>query len=362
MTRPPTERPAGRIPVPLARRLGHLRRRALPLVLFIGLVAAIGKLWTEHVLTATLIGEVVAQRAEIIAPGDGRLVQVPVQAFSRVQRGDPLAVVLTADPALLEAQLAVIRAEADLLRYTFDPLIGRQRSDLDYQRLRVELMDQRAAQAAGEVRLLQAGNERQRARLMHAEGLIPLAELERIETEHDALEVGIAGQRALVASLQQELDRLGLPEGGQGEQPILAAIRVHEERLRLVEAELAPVVISAPFTGQVGRILRGPGEHVLAGEPLMTVMAETGDRILAYMRQPIRVEPEVGMTVRVQGPSRDPRTGLGRVLHVAAQLEPLPEMLLGPGLRPEMALPVVISLPAGIDARPGERLELSLLP
>jgi hypothetical protein len=37
-------------------------------------------------------------------------------------------------------------------------------------------------------------------------------------------------------------------------------------------------------------------------------------------------------------------------------------MLLGPGLRPEKALPVIISLPAEIDAKPGERLELSLLP
>ena len=94
----------------------------------------------------------------------------------------------------------------------------------------------------------------------------------------------------------------------------------------------------------------------------MTVMAETSDRIVAYMRQPLRVQPEVGMTVKVQAPTREGGAGLGRILHVAAQLEPLPEVMLAPGMRPEMALPLVISLPEAVRARPGERLSLSLLP
>jgi multidrug resistance efflux pump len=279
-----------------------------------------------------------------------------------VRHGDPLAVVMTTDPSLLEAQLAVIQAEVDLLRYSLDPLIGRQRSDLDYERLRVELMSQRAAQATAEVRRLHAENDLARARQLYADDLIAIAELEQAITDHEALVTEIAGHRAIVSMLQDELERLNLPSAAGAEETLLAAIRVHEQRLRVVEAELAPVTLRAPLDGRVGLILRGAGEHVMAGEPLLTVMSETTDHVIAYLRQPLRVEPTVGMAVRVTAPARDRGAGLGRVLQVSAQLEPLPELLLAPGMRPEKALPLLISLPEGMRVRPGERLELSLLP
>lgn len=351
-----------RIPIPLSRRLKLLRTQVLPLVVFLGLVGVIVQLWREHVLPVDLIGEAMARRAEVTTPRTGKVVQLYVHPFSSVRHGDPLAVVMTTDPALLEAQLAVIRAEVDLLRHSLDPLVGRQRSDLDYERLRVELMDQRVAQATAEVRGLHAENHLRRATQLHADELISIADLEQAAADVDALTAELAGRRATVASLQTELDRLALPSAGTPEEPMLAAIRVHEERLRLVEAELAPVTLHAPLDGQVGFILRAAGEYVMAGEPLLTVMAETSDRVLAYLRQPLRAEPEVGMPVRIKGTSRDRGSGIGRVLHVAAQLEPLPEIMLGPGMRPEKALALIISLPAEVAAKPGERLEISFLP
>lgn len=359
---PGRNNPPDRIPIPPGRRLKLLRERGLPLVVFMVLVVAITQLWREHVLPVDMIGEAMAQRAEVVVPQDGQVVQVHVRPFAPVRHGDPLAVVMTTDPALLEAQLAVIQAEVDLLRYSLDPLVGRQRSDLDYERLRVELMSRRAAQATAEVRRLHAENDLARVRQLHADDLISGAELERAITDHEVLVTEIAGHRRIISMLHDELERLDLPSAAGAEETLLAAIRVHEQRLRLVEAELAPVTLHAPLDGRVGLILRGTGEHVTAGEPLMTVMAETTEHVIAYLRQPLRVEPEVGMAVRVKAPSGDRGAGLGRVLQISAHLEPLPEMLLAPGMRPEKALPLLISLPEGVRLRPGERVELSLLP
>ncbi len=352
----------GRIPIPMARRLRLLRMRVLPLILFLTLVTIIINLWREHVLPVPLLGEAIANRAEIIAPRAGLVVQLYVQPFASVYHGDQLAVVMTTDPTLLEARLAVIRAEVDLMLQSLDPLVGRRRADLDYERLRVELMSRRAAKAEAEVRQLHAKNHLHRARKLNTEELISIAELEQVEADHNALTAEVAGHSGIVASLKAELERLEMPHSEESENTMLAAIRVHEERLRLVEAELAPVTLRAPMDGQVGMIHRGTGEHVVAGEPLMTVMAETSDRVLAYLRQPIRVEPYIGQAVEISAPSRDRGTGIGRILHMAAQLEPLPEVMLPTGRRSEKALPLVISLPPGIEVKPGEQLTLSLLP
>ncbi len=362
MTRHAPDARPGRIPVPPSRRLRLARQRLLPLIVFAVLVAVIVRLWHEHVLPVALVGEAAAGRSEISAPRAGQLVHLHVRPFAAVRQGDPLAVLMTTSPALLEAQLAVIRAEVDLLRHSLDPVIGRRRGDLDYERLRVELMDQRVALATGEVRRLHAGNSLQRARQLFADELIAIAALEDAAAAYEALVAEVAGRQEIVAGLQAELDRLALPPVDGADRTMLAAIRVHEERLRLVESELAPIVLQAPLDGQVGLVLRGVGEHVVAGEPLLTVVSAVADHVLAYVRQPLRVQPEVGMAVRIRAPSRDRGEGVGRVLRVAAQLEPLPELLLGPGLRPEKALPLIVSLPAGIAVRPGERLELALLP
>ncbi|MDY0109092.1 MAG: HlyD family efflux transporter periplasmic adaptor subunit [Candidatus Krumholzibacteria bacterium] len=355
-------RVADRIAIPWPRRLRRWRAQALPLVVFLLLVAVVTRLWRDHVLPVELIGEAQAQRAEVVVPVAGQVVQMHVRPFERVHRGEPLAMVMTTDPVLLESRLAVIRAELELLLHSFDPVVGRQRSALDYERLRVELMNQRVDLASAEVNLVHAENQYERIRRLHAEGMASDADYEIAMATHTALAAEVSGRQELVSSLTEDLARLHLPALTSPEDPLRAAIRLHEERLREVEAELGPVTLRAPIDGMVGLIYRNPGEHVLAGEPLLTVMAETSDRIIAYLRQPIRVRPQVGMAVRVQARTREGGAGVGEVLHVSAQLELLPEDMLAPGMQPEKALPVLISLPEGCRLLPGERVGLALLP
>ncbi len=354
-----------RVPIPPARRLWLLRRQALPAAVFVALIAAIVVLWREHVVPVEMVGEAIAPRAVVLAPQAGRIVSMQARQHARVRLGDTLAVVMTTDPALLEAQLAVIRAEVDVLRHSLDPLVGRRRADLDHERLRLELMDQRVVLAAAEVRQVHAENQLVRARQLHEDGLLAIADLETATADRDALATEVTGRRQVVATLRDELARLQLPPLESAEAPLRAAISLHEQRLRVVEAELAPITLRAPLDGVVGVVLRGAGEHVVAGELLLTVLAETSDQIQAYLRQPLKVEPQVGMAVRIRVPARGKgggTVGYGEVVSVAAQLELLPEDMLGPAGRPEKALPLLISVPEGLPVKPGERLELALLP
>lgn len=350
-----------RIPIPWSRRLRRFREQVLPIVLFLVLIATIGLLWRDHVMPVELIGEVLVQRAEVVVPTAGQVVQVHVRHFERVRHGDAVALVMTTDPVLLESRLAVIRAELGLLLHSLDPVIGLRRSDLDYERLLVELMNQRVSLATSEVHRVHAENQYLRISRLRAEDLASEADFESAAAAHAALETEVAGRRDLIVSLQENLSRLSLPADRSPEDPLRAAIQLHEKRLSLVEAELGSVILRAPLDGMVGLIHRNPGEHVLAGESLLTVMAETGDRVLAYMRQPIRVRPKVGMAVRIKARTREGGSGMGEVLHVSSQLEPLPDIMLAPGMRPEKALPLLISLPENLKVLPGERVDLALL-
>jgi hypothetical protein len=80
------------------------------------------------------------------------------------------------------------------------------------------------------------------------------------------------------------------------------------------------------------------------------------------MRTPILNEPKVGMQVqiRTRGPRRE--EGTATVVEVGTQLEAVPAALLGPvGLaHAELGLPVDISLPADLQIRPGDLVDITL--
>lgn len=350
-----------KIPLPFPERMRIVRQRVVPPIVFVLLLTMSWQLWRDYVVPVELIGEVEARRADVIAPQAGRLAQVYVRSFDRVQSGEQVAVLVTTDPAILESQLAVIRAEVELLLVSLDPLIGRRRADLDYERLRLEQMSQRVALATAEAHRIRSQNQLRRLARLYRDELAAISELEEARAEYEALIAEIEGREEIIESLNAELARLHIPVR-EDDDPLGKAIRVHEERLRLVEAELSPVALHAPVDGMVGMIQRVAGEHVMAGEPIMTVMSETSDRVVAYMRQPIRLRPEVGMPVRVQARTREGGAGIGQILHVSAQLEDLPEMLLPPGLRPEKALLLLVSLPEGLNVLPGERVDLTIRP
>ncbi len=350
-----------KIPVPLSEWKRIARQRLAPPIVFVILLAVITHLWRGFVMPVEMIGEVEAPRAEVIAPQAGKIAQMYVRPYMRVQSGEPLVVLMTTDPAILESHLAVIRAEVELLLLTLDPLVGRRRADLDYERLRLEWMNQRVERATAEAHRIRAHNQLQRMTRLYRDELVAISEVEEAKAERDALIAEIEGRDRIVASLEEQLEQLRIPTRDDGD-PLLTAIQVHEQRLRLVEAELGPVTLYAPTDGVVSMFNRGAGEHVVAGESIMSVMAESSDRVVAYMRQPIRVRPEIGMPVRVQARTRDGGVGIGEVLHVSAQLEMLPELMLPPGMRPEKALLLLVSLPETMNVMPGERVDLTLSP
>jgi multidrug resistance efflux pump len=149
---------------------------------------------------------------------------------------------------------------------------------------------------------------------------------------------------------------------------VRAAINVEESNLDLLEAQMLPQELVAPFDGIVSVVHRQAGETILAGEAILTVSKEKPSRVVAFVRQPLNLDPKVGMKIEVRCRGGRRLSGVGEVLSVGSQLEPVYPTLLprnanaagnGSGnVSAELGLPVFVSLPNDLVVRPGELVEL----
>jgi len=159
---------------------------------------------------------------------------------------------------------------------------------------------------------------------------------------------------------------------GQESKSTLAAIDVESKNLDLIESQMMPVDLLAPFDGVVSVVHRWSGETVQAGEPILTVSQEKPSRVVAFVRQPIQWQARTGMKVEVRSRAGNREAGVGEVIRVGSQLEPIFPSLLprsspvssggaGGGSVAENGLPILVSLPGNLSVYPGEIIDLRLV-
>ena len=355
------------IPIPFSERLRTWRSGVAPPLVFLGLCGVIAWLWQGHVQPMSLTGEVEAVRARVVSPMDGTLVRLEARAQRRVEEGDELAWILPGQARLAAARLAVVGAEIERITATLDPLMTRRRVEFDHLALHLDLMSQRVNLAEEQARRPSLAAALQRARDLHARGGGSLAELEQAEAARDALEASISGREELIARLEADLNQLDpaswdeeAVDGEGGLDPVRAEIAVQEAQLRLIEEELAPLVLRAPMSGVANFSNVVVGEYVSSGEVIGHIEAESGARIVAYLSPPLSFQPEVGMPVEILTRETRPRRGRSEVVAVSAQYQPMPQPGNVMGMRQERGLPVFVSLPDGVDLRPGEPVNLRI--
>jgi HlyD family secretion protein len=356
------------IPTPFAQRWEGFRMRVIPLLVFALALAGVAVLWKDYAAAPTLVGEVEPIRATVASYKPGVLAQLNVSRFQRVRAGEAVARVVIAEPRVLAASLAVIQAEIGSLRAGMQPLMNQQRNVMDYDQLRLDWMRQRSQLAMTRVNLQLAENDYRRQAELFKEKIVSERVFDQAQAARDKLRAQLEELTKLVAEQEQNFKRLGIHPTVEPSQiatnALEAAIAVQEEKLRLAEAELSPLTLRVPVDGMVSAIYRRSGESITAGEPILAVSAPHADRIVGYLREPLTVEPKVGMPVQVRSRGLTRQSALSRVVEVGAQMEPIGPPLLPP-LRtatPQWGLPIAVSLPAGTRLRPGELVDLTLLP
>lgn len=365
------------IPTSPAQRWRQTRRQVLPLAMFLGGITAIAFIWRGWVAPPSFVAEAENVIAEVRAPQAGWLAEVRVDALQRVATDEVLGHVVIADPKIVEASLAVIRAEVAFMLTTAEPAKDQQRVALDRERLQLAWMQQRVELASLRVRAQRAEADLARGAALQAKQLLNEQSFDEIRARRDELAAQLGEQERLVARLAPALGATenasasadGKHGGGAGSaaSPLLSAaealragMKVQEEKLRLAEAQLAPVPLRAPRAGIVSGVLRRSGEVVAAGEPVVQIAAEQSERLVGFVRAPLAFEPRPGDRVELRARGYERRSGLATITHVGTALEPLPAAALAAMRLPatgDLGLRVHLSRPEGLALRPGEPVD-----
>jgi multidrug resistance efflux pump len=354
------------IPTPPSVRWREFRMTVLPGLTMIAAAVLASAVFRNSLFPANIIGRVETTQANVVSVKPGALTHLNVSRFQSIRAGEPVATIITTDPKVLSASLAVIQAEVEVLRAGLAPLENVQRNAINYEQLRLEMMRQQVLLATAKVDLQQFESEFARMEKLYQDKLISASDYDMSRRLRDAKATQVEEQGKLVAQSESSLDRLGQVAGAVSDpqRQVSTAIAVEEKKLKLIEAELSPLILTAPIDGLVAMIHRRNGENIAAGDPIITISASHTDHIVGYLRQPLQIQPDTNMVVRIRTRGASRQVGEGRVLSVGAHLQPINDALLPPTRYDsvELGLPILVSLPRDLMVHPGEFVDLTLLP
>ena len=170
------------------------------------------------------------------------------------------------------------------------------------------------------------------------------------------------------AAVLAELDRLraelkGAGSTGAGADSLQAIISSKEQDLAELDARLDGLQLRAPISGTVTQVHLRPGQAVQPGATILEISSDTGAAVVAYLRpEQQQVQPAKGMPVDVRLHRRPVQTFRGQVETVGGQVESIPARQLRDPRVPEWGLPVRVSIPPGVDLKPGEVVTLDFRP
>jgi multidrug resistance efflux pump len=355
------------IPTPFKIHVRELRAQWVPPLIFvIGLIAAV-ILWRQYVYSPSMVGEVESITSNVTVPAGGTIADFRLNRFDHVSAGDVVAKVITTEPRIIEASLAVIRAEVAMIKASSLPLLGPQRNAMAYEHLRLDYLNERIALAADRVKLQYAETEYQRLGHLHGEKLVTDEVLEQSLRNRDGLIVQVEERNKIVQDMEPLLEEARVvnvnlsPTSSQ--ETMRTTIAVQEEKLRLTEEQMRPVTIKAPIDGYITTVNHRNGENVASGAAIFIITSDHPERIVVYLRQPVMFEPQKGTPVEIRTRTARRDTVRSTILAVGTDWEPIvrPMQRYGPSANTELGLPIVVGLPPSLRVRPGELLDVTIV-
>ena len=376
-----------RISIPWKQRWQRFRYSVLPLLSFVACVALMLWMWSREVHVASTVGEVEWQRFDVTAGAEGKLLSLDHPPWTLFEHVEVNQVIAQLDPtpvkaALATAQLEIARLEQEIDAAAAQLALTQSDRQIDHTQEHIRLLWQ-VQRYELDVLDRQTRIETDRADLQRIDASI--AYLEQVTARGHRIVApqnvdDAKAQRAVVATRitqdeialaaadkQLQQARTGLAEYGPIESvggvskilaPLQAAVATQRSRVQELRLQIRELVVRAPVSGAIAAVHRWPGQYIQAGDPIVTVATEHGRYIVGYIRPGHPVRPQVGMLVNVRSriPGQLPLSAT--VTKVGPQFEAAPDELLQDPRRPEWVLPIRVSFPASLNARPGELVDL----
>jgi multidrug resistance efflux pump len=346
-----------KIPTPPGTRWREIRFKYVPLLVFLGTAVLIWVFWTKLPPSTGVRGIGEGAVSILASPADGYMQDVAVGNRGRIEAGKPIATIVPFDPG---AQMGLFQAQLQISRLAMEPSLI-DRNAVNYEQLRFDALR------------LKSQLEMARQNLTSAEAMLPRHKAlldERLLSQdlYDATlrnrnfyraEVEETGKA--LKQIEERIEQLRpIAESAVGGTNLMQSMLPQlEHQMSAVETNYLPITLTAPISGEVS-FLRQAGEFVRVGEPLLTINADRSDKIVAYLKQPIPFEPEIGMQVEVVTRSRKPLRFVTEVAQIGARVEVITNAIayLPVGAIVDSGLPVILPVPPDIQVRPGEVVDV----
>ncbi|MEZ5980133.1 MAG: HlyD family efflux transporter periplasmic adaptor subunit [Planctomycetota bacterium] len=381
---------------PLRQRLEDLRGGPISAAAF--LVAAFALWWLVEGAPPARRFVAVVRADEIVlrAPEGGVVAQVLVGPYERVEQGQVLC---TFDGASIDAALDVARAETRRLeaevgaesarlaaerrriefegrteqeRLALEELADLRRLELDREQFRVDALEHEVELAALDVDRRRYEVRREDLGELVEPGLVPASEYAEIGARLEALEVerwrrqellertreaeseaaARLAERRSVASRAAEL--VGV-DGDAVLEPLRRAVDVQVARVAQIVVSADGLVLRAPRSGRVARVVAGTGVRTVATDEIVALVPDGPVRADVYLPEPVRGRLTPGERLVLVDPADPSREYEGEVLFEAPSVDELPPRLWADARYPEHGLAYLVELPEG-SPLPGTRL------
>lgn len=294
----------------------------------------------------SLTGTVEATDALLGFAAPGRIAEIAVREGDRVERGQVLARLDTAEAGARRAQAVAQEAAARAALL-----------ELEHGSRAEELANARAAEAGARDALVDAERDLARYRDLAARQVVSRQAYDKLQVAYD-----VARSRH-----DQAVAQLRLVEAGPRSERVeaqRAQVATAAAQVRALEATLEHMMIRAPFAGRVTVRHREPGEAVAAGAPVLTVMdpADRWVRVFVPETRLPTLHLRDRVTIRTDAPAS--REYQGEVAWVSDEAEFTPRNVQTPEERVKLvyAAKVRIAGDTAVDLKPGMPATVTLRP
>lgn len=373
------------VKTPFSRLVMLWRKRFLPLLVWGAAVALVIVLVQRQRVYVDAVGIAEAKTTYVAPLFDGTVQSLAVDMLDTVAEGQVVAMM---DDTLIRSELQVAEAELDRVRALLDAESARfaqeqqmnetsaqddvRRFQLNEEQARLNHLDRVIQHETDKVDLERLGVQLRRQEEMMRQHLLDEAAYDESRLAYEALKTKIDKDVKAIALAEQNIAAAASrSETRTGEEPVPAPT---DAVLRSLQADIAAqqaivaevqerrqaLTLKSPVAGQVALITRRPGESMLAGDPILTIVGAGANRVTAFVDERAAMALNVGDTVELHSRTHPSTVARGKILKIGSYIEPFPERLqVSPVLIQHGFQVLVGELPENVY-RPGETLDLRL--
>lgn len=375
----------------------HIKKllaRVLPVSVWIVALAAVAVLFQHESLKIDLKGIAFSYEQSINSVETGYIRSIPVTLYQEVKKGDTLAVIkentvareeyvdalLQAKRQTAEAELGRLRAEleaaedrwlVDELERSNDITTMHRRLTVDIERARLEVLQIKSSLEPQRLSLKDLEVEIEIVKNLLKNNAAEDYELQKIQAQYDILKETVFREEKLLVQAQEDYDAAVLRKDEFEQKvpkrplvadtelaPIRQAILVQEKRIAELVKQRDIIVLTAPFDGVINTLTYKPGETVMRGDAIMTIVKPTPEVVTAWVSQQEMDQVSVNMKVEVASQNPPFQAFRSQISHISASLEVIPKRLWKDPARAEWGRCVQIPVQPGFACVHNEILDI----